>query len=183
MGHLSGLPRFRCPLFPCTVHCMAKEGYPWATAGLYILSIAATVTTLSLVSWRLHMAVFWVQAVLIAALLTCALCTSVSDPGIIIRQSERRCNQQRAFLEREGLLDLHTYCDKCKAWRPSWTTHCEWCDCCVTGSDHHCPVSGNHIGGLNVLQFQCMGGFAQLMCYFVLGQLVALAVIGIRAAL
>ena len=45
-------------------------------------------------------------------------------------------------------------CETCLIYRPPRTVHCNVCDCCVRGFDHHCLWLGTCIGYRNYLSFQ-----------------------------
>lgn len=45
------------------------------------------------------------------------------------------------------------YCSACDLWRPRSAEHCEDCDVCCVGYDHHCPWTGKCIAAGNVCYF------------------------------
>ena len=46
------------------------------------------------------------------------------------------------------------YCGVCKMWVPkNGTVHCEDCDICIEGYDHHCPWTSKCIGKRNMWSF------------------------------
>lgn len=46
------------------------------------------------------------------------------------------------------------FCETCLIFRPPRTIHCNICDCCIRGFDHHCLWLGTCIGYRNYVSFQ-----------------------------
>ena len=103
------------------------------------------------------------------------------DPGVIPRISQRSIEEQNKYLpynyfgnqyikqsKRNFLLMVtqgcfnstpvltHTikFCESCHIFRPPRTLHCNVCDSCIRGFDHHCLWLGTCIGERNYIQFQ-----------------------------
>lgn len=62
------------------------------------------------------------------------------DPGVVAPSSV-------------AVGELSTFCSKCQSYRPQGAIHCNDCDVCIEGYDHHCPWSGKCIGSKNVAVF------------------------------
>lgn len=45
------------------------------------------------------------------------------------------------------------YCSACELWRPRSAEHCDDCDVCCVGYDHHCPWTGKCIAAGNARYF------------------------------
>jgi hypothetical protein len=48
---------------------------------------------------------------------------------------------------------IRRYCEKCKVFKPKRVFHCERCDICIEGFDHHCPWMSKCIGKKNLKSF------------------------------
>jgi len=73
---------------------------------------------------------------------------------------------EKEITDKKGRLQIWTWCQKCKLWRPPRASHCKWCERCFLRLDHHCAVTGNCIGQNN-LRF-----FTAFLIVFGLGWLV-----------
>ena len=63
--------------------------------------------------------------------------------------------QQRAPVVEDDEPDIYKYryCSTCLIMRPPKASHCQHCDQCVKGFDHHCYWMGNCIGVRNLRSF------------------------------
>lgn len=60
------------------------------------------------------------------------------------------------------------YCDICGIEQDRETEHCEDCDVCIEGYDHHCPWMGKCIGKKNMRAFQLFNAMWVMYVVFVL---------------
>ena len=74
--------------------------------------------------WHILIALcmLWINIILMLA-------TTFTEPGILPRS-----------LNPTKLAELNDYCQVCMIEKDSRTKHCRYCDNCVVGFDHHCPV-------------------------------------------
>lgn len=70
------------------------------------------------------------------------LSLAFSDPGL----ARNRLHENNA--------DFRGFCRKCVLPIKRRTYHCEICDVCVDGYDHHCIFIGKCVGGKNMGQFK-----------------------------
>eukprot|EP01057_Protomagalhaensia_wolfi_P006164 Protomagalhaensia_wolfi_Nauph_80__6163@NODE_904_length_1896_cov_403_341949_g681_i0_p2_GENE_NODE_904_length_1896_cov_403_341949_g681_i0NODE_904_length_1896_cov_403_341949_g681_i0_p2_ORF_typecomplete_len173_score20_79DHHC/PF01529_20/8_6e02DHHC/PF01529_20/2_4e20DUF4231/PF14015_6/1_9DUF4231/PF14015_6/16DUF5336/PF17270_2/11DUF5336/PF17270_2/52PBP_N/PF17093_5/7_1e02PBP_N/PF17093_5/1_7Myco_arth_vir_N/PF09610_10/4_3e02Myco_arth_vir_N/PF09610_10/2_9ABC2_membrane_3/PF12698_7/4_5ABC2_membrane_3/PF12698_7/3 len=145
MLHIGNLRIFHVPVSPCKGATIVV-GPHWTlalatiafsvVAALLALGFAATAEGVS--QWRL-----FVLGILSVTQIgfTTAVCTS--DPGIIL-PADGWLND----LEQSGRED--EICHICQAVQPNLdTVHCEFCDACIQGFDHHCPWTGKCVGAKN----------------------------------
>jgi len=76
--------------------------------------------------------------------LRCAL----ANPGILTAQAA-----DCAVAAEEVPMADGQRCDTCNLVQPSGTSHCEFCQVCIEGFDHHCPWMGKCIGKSNLCSF------------------------------
>ena len=60
---------------------------------------------------------------------------------------------QGTFNTKPVLTRSIKFCDTCHIFRPPRTIHCNVCDCCIRGFDHHCIWLGTCIGERNYPSF------------------------------
>jgi hypothetical protein len=95
---------------------------------------------------------FWLTggsfgAIVFGSLLTAAL----SNPGICMGK-DGLTQSPPDTLDETALQD----CVQCKVIRPKEAIHCDYCDCCMVGVDHHCPFIGRCIAKNNKTAFRVM---------------------------
>ena len=106
----------------------------------------------------------WIPVVLGVIAVVSLFITAGSDPGVLLRSSDPSIMKEAMRREEEqgwkftqarmdGKLQDLKFCRTCKIWRTPRTTHCQVCDNCVEGFDHHCPWVGTCIGERNYRQF------------------------------
>lgn len=66
--------------------------------------------------------------------------TAFTDPGIV-------------KAKQDGTHENGKFCTVCQIVQLDTTEHCEDCDCCILGYDHHCPWMGKCIGQGNMKWF------------------------------
>eukprot|EP01054_Gregarina_sp_Poly1_P001723 Gregarina_sp_Poly_1__1722@NODE_1444_length_4133_cov_160_835957_g144_i1_p6_GENE_NODE_1444_length_4133_cov_160_835957_g144_i1NODE_1444_length_4133_cov_160_835957_g144_i1_p6_ORF_typecomplete_len130_score9_48DHHC/PF01529_20/9_2e02DHHC/PF01529_20/8_6e17stn_TNFRSF12A/PF12191_8/1_1_NODE_1444_length_4133_cov_160_835957_g144_i136023991 len=85
-----------------------------------------------------------------------------SDPGIVLPSAK-----QLSDLEETPDLD-YEICDQCQAIQEDINTlHCETCDVCIQGLDHHCPWTSKCVGQKNKHVFWVWIG--SVLVYLVVG--------------
>lgn len=84
-------------------------------------------------------------------LLTCSysLC-ALLDPGVAVDG----LSLDHSIEDLENKMKDLRFCGKCGVLRATETYHCDDCDVCIEGYDHHCPFTGKCIGKGNILCFQ-----------------------------
>jgi hypothetical protein len=83
--------------------------------------------------------------------------TSYRDPGIV-RSTTSRVNKTNAGLSLPHPpppppSSRHRWCEYCHTYQPPSGAHCQDCNVCVTGYDHHCVWMGTCIGQGNIRPF------------------------------
>lgn len=85
---------------------------------------------------------------------------SLSEPGYLLRNE----NYFKAITTKlqfkpvikvviNGIVKKLKFCDTCILYRPPKTSHCKYCNNCVSSFDHHCLWVGNCIGKENYKKF------------------------------
>jgi len=75
------------------------------------------------------------------------LYTALKNPGIA-SISKRSKDEDLDYLSR-----FANFCKKCQILKDETTYHCDVCDVCIQGYDHHCPWTGKCIGAGNFKAF------------------------------
>jgi hypothetical protein len=86
------------------------------------------------------------------------------DPGIIVKDNifydydliERNDNENVTHIKSFNKdRNNVAYCDVCEIYQyPNLNIrHCDDCDCCILGHDHHCPWMGKCVGKKNMKWF------------------------------
>ena len=88
--------------------------------------------------------------------------TAVVNPGLPDR------NLKRLFQENTKKLTSTEYCYKCKIVKSERTRHCDDCDVCIEGHDHHCLWIGKCIGQSNTLHFHTFLGSTFLLALHII---------------
>ena len=89
------------------------------------------------------------------------LITSIINPGL-----PKAKYQYYATHSHKG---NYKQCINCNLWINSkkYNQHCEECDCCVEGYDHHCPWTSKCVGSKNIyLFFFMVGSIFVLIAYY-----------------
>ena len=68
---------------------------------------------------------------------------------------------------KHGMVETLKYCETCFIYRPPHTSHCKYCNNCVSNFDHHCLWLGNCIGKENYNLFFWFLLFTNLLNVFV----------------
>lgn len=86
--------------------------------------------------------------------------TAIINPGYPKHENQPQVDEEKY---------QYFYCSKCKLWTPKkiQTQHCQTCDICVEGYDHHCPWVSGCVGVKNLLSFYIFIGslFSGLVVY------------------
>mmetsp|Transcript_4216 Transcript_4216/g.11199 ORF Transcript_4216/g.11199 Transcript_4216/m.11199 type:complete len:254 (-) Transcript_4216:97-858(-) len=104
--------------------------------------------------WQLLGGVF-VTAMSTMTFLRCAL----ANPGVLLpTKSGRPAAVEEGSLAlrppaRRRISDGGGVCHQCNLMQPKGCWHCEFCQVCVEGFDHHCPWMGKCIGKENLCAF------------------------------
>jgi len=80
----------------------------------------------------------------VVSFLRCAL----ADPGIL-----RKHNDEDSERDLPAPSGAGRQCRKCDLPQPRGCSHCDYCQVCVEGFDHHCPWMGKCIGKNNLYAF------------------------------
>ena len=85
---------------------------------------------------------------------------SLSEPGYLLRNENyfkaiTTKLQFKPFVTTvcNGVVKKIKFCETCILYRPPKTSHCKYCNNCVSCFDHHCLWVGNCIGKLNYRKF------------------------------
>lgn len=78
--------------------------------------------------------------------------TAVVNPGLPDR------NLKKSLQENTKQLTSAEYCHKCKVLKNDTTIHCDECEVCIEGHDHHCAWVGTCIGRGNLIYFRAFLG-------------------------
>ena len=78
-----------------------------------------------------------------------SLC-ALLDPGVALGG----LSLNRSIEDLENKMRDLRFCGKCGVLRATETFHCDDCDVCITGYDHHCPFTGKCIGSGNLFPFR-----------------------------
>jgi len=105
--------------------------------GIFVIFYIAN--TQSFTVWFLAIAITFWQAFIY-------LYTALKNPGIAtpINPDDPEFDQYE---------DDPDFCSTCKVMKVEDTYHCEDCEVCIKGYDHHCPWTGKCIGEGNLLPF------------------------------
>lgn len=88
--------------------------------------------------------------------LFCYLLTALANPGIVISTVIELQEPHKAG---------RPYCSACDLFLEKDVEHCDDCALCVTGLDHHCPLSGKCIAQGNLCYFYTF--LVSLVAFFV----------------
>jgi len=150
-----GTPLYIGPHWYCSIIML---GLILGVGGLYIFGIAGELGVKHLVAG------LCVTLASTSAFLNCAL----ADPGILHRQPAAAAREEGAEGENGSTaagdssqpaalqgrpLVRGRRCQKCSVDQPRGCSHCEFCEVCIEGFDHHCPWMGKCIGKKNVSAF------------------------------
>jgi len=93
------------------------------------------------------------------------LATVLVNPGMPPRDLDAH---SEAYLNKVKILRPNLFCKTCKVvYREGVKTeHCEYCDCCIEETDHHCPWSSKCIARRNQGFFQTFLFFLTLLIIF-----------------
>ena len=75
---------------------------------------------------------------------------SLRDPGIIPRRDRDLSVVEEGDSDTNKRLKI---CKTCNIIRTKGVFHCQICDVCIEGMDHHCPFTGHCIGKRNLVDF------------------------------
>jgi hypothetical protein len=92
--------------------------------------------------------------------------SSKSQNEIQNENGEEDIEENTSFLKKQNSSD--PFCDVCGIYQPKGTAHCQYCNCCIDGLDHHCPWMGKCIGKKNMKYFQCFIGVVVLYIILVI---------------
>lgn len=68
-----------------------------------------------------------------------------------------KCANNPSFLKIISYFIVR-FCRKCSVLKDKDTVHCDSCDVCIRGYDHHCPWTGKCIGRGNLMPFNLFLG-------------------------
>mmetsp|Transcript_25330 Transcript_25330/g.24955 ORF Transcript_25330/g.24955 Transcript_25330/m.24955 type:complete len:146 (-) Transcript_25330:19-456(-) len=113
---------------------------------MYILLLAILIGFLTVMAPKVGPSLQYSGFFIIMTGLFSYACTALKNPGLILQDYQEALEQ--------GKISKDTaFCKRCQVIKTENSEHCEDCDLCVEGLDHHCPVSGKCIAKGNILYF------------------------------
>ncbi|KAL3794178.1 hypothetical protein HJC23_012885 [Cyclotella cryptica] len=103
--------------------------------------------------------IFYIAATIALTIVSC------SDPGIVKRDA---CCLPTDISAARGWR----YCDLCSLYQPPGAVHCQDCNVCIEGYDHHCPWMGTCIGKKNFTSFMVFNLTWLFYLFYVFGWVV-----------
>eukprot|EP01068_Selenidium_serpulae_P002478 Selendium_serpulae@DN2487_c0_g1_i2.p1 len=94
-----------------------------------------------------------------------------SHPGAPTRAQVLAAARRRRLRRRSQPL----FCEVCKLTPPAGSYHCEDCEVCIEGYDHHCPWTSKCIGKGNVCEFYTWL-FSGLLCIVYMGVMTGISI-------
>uniref|UniRef100_A0A7S2WG88 Palmitoyltransferase n=1 Tax=Rhizochromulina marina TaxID=1034831 RepID=A0A7S2WG88_9STRA len=91
--------------------------------------------------------------ILTGFVLACLTALGLGDPGVVHTHAA-------------PVGDFSSYCDTCRSFRPIGAIHCNDCQVCVAGYDHHCPWSSKCIGAKNMVFFNLFLGLLFILMVY-----------------
>lgn len=139
-----------------------RRGRIWLIVGPYwtmlvFVTLPLTVVGPALIAalWcsRLHPAIQFTYAAVVALVGIALLSTALFDPGVLIRHHD--CPK-----------DNWTWNDQARTFKPPTARYCPWCDCVINHLDHTCPWTGTAIAQNNIWSFRIFVTLVQLLAYY-----------------
>ena len=117
---------------------------------LFIINIAFDIFILTLIWSNSYYIIKLMSLIITIIQLFSYLITSIINPGL-----PKSKYQYYATNTHKG---NYTQCQRCNLWinASKKTLHCNECNCCVEGYDHHCPWTTKCVGSKNILLFYIM---------------------------
>lgn len=139
--------------------CVIYIGPHWYCSAImlsFIVGVGYCFTVNSLSTAQLFNGV----AVTVLSTLTFLRC-ALSNPGIVDTRKAKTADETGSAVEQGRVgtdalrpaLIAGRKCNKCNVVPPPGSSHCDFCQVCVEGHDHHCPWMGKCIGKNNLYPF------------------------------
>ena len=140
----------RCGLYRRTGNCVcfliSRSGHCWISLG--------PDCPFSLCLLTIMLGFAWIFRVLMAPFVSAAICTlGTVVIGSVIGFYMLTVLKDAGIEPRNVYLPASELCPKCGAELSPRTYHCNTCDVCIKGYDHHCPLTGKCIGEGNIRCF------------------------------